>query len=156
MKISELKKHLLEQVEINFSLENGTVIAKHFHITEMGVNTKHFIDCGNVIHTKKTASFQIWVADDTDHRLSVSGFLKIIDASEALFCGEDLDIQVEFQADTIGIYGLVLQNNTFVLTNQSTDCLAKEHCGVPPAKSHLLMTDIPETVVGCTPGGGCC
>jgi len=46
MKISALKKHLSEVSTIGFKLPDGQLIPVHFHVTEVGLINKHFIDCG--------------------------------------------------------------------------------------------------------------
>ena len=97
MKISELKNHLNMVTELSFRLPNGNSIPAHFHLTEIGLITKYFVDCGVSIHHEKWATFQIWVANDTDHRLKPSGFLKIIDNSGKILGNEDLDVEVEYQ-----------------------------------------------------------
>jgi len=46
MKLSEFK-HLLSNLEtLHFRLENGHQVPVHFHVTEVGMITKKFIDCG--------------------------------------------------------------------------------------------------------------
>ena len=47
MKLSEFKNIISNSNEIRFQLENGEIIPKHFHITEVGLNKKKFIDCTN-------------------------------------------------------------------------------------------------------------
>jgi len=36
-------------------LENGTMVPEHFHVTEVGVVTKHFIDCGGTVRNERIA-----------------------------------------------------------------------------------------------------
>jgi len=157
MKTSELKKQLSNVKELNFLLPNGSTIPKHFHITEMGLTTKHFIDCGNTIHVDKTANLQIWVANDTDHRLSPEGLLKIISVSESLLGNEDIEMEIEFQTETVGKYGLEFSAGNFILTAKQTDCLAKENCGVPKEKIKTNLSELATAQSSCcTPGGGCC
>ena len=48
MKLSEIKKHLNTAEAVNFQLPTGEFVAEHFHVTEIGLVTKHFIDCGGV------------------------------------------------------------------------------------------------------------
>lgn len=36
MKLSEIKKHLSTATAFNFQLPNGTFVAQHFHVTEVG------------------------------------------------------------------------------------------------------------------------
>ena len=62
MKLSEIKKHLSTATAVNFLLENGTAVPEHFHVTEVGVITKNFIDCGGTVRNEKVANFQLWNA----------------------------------------------------------------------------------------------
>lgn len=156
MKLSEFKNHLNEVNTVNFVQPNGTMVPSHFHITEAGLVSKHFIDCGGTIRTEKAANFQVWTANDTEHRLEPSKLLKIISISEPLFDKEDLEIEVEYQTDTVGKYGLSFQGGNFVLTAKHTDCLAKDNCGVPQDKQKLQLADLETGKSCCTPGGGCC
>lgn len=157
MKLSELKNQLQSLESLNFIQPNGYFIPRHFHITEVGVITKKFIDCGGAIHSEKVANIQIWVASDLDHRLSPKALLNILDISEKILNGEDLEIEVEFQTETIGKYGLDMKNENFVLTVTKTDCLAKELCGIPVTKQKIQLVELGKEIEGfCTPGGTCC
>lgn len=157
MTVSELKSHLTEMNTVNFKLPNGNNIPSHFHITEVGLVTKHFIDCGGEIHQEKSANVQIWVASDFDHRLQPKGFLSILDISKKVFIDEDLKIEVEYQSETVGKYGLTIENGDFILTSTHTDCLAKDTCGIPGNKNLLnpLKLEVASNSC-CAPGGGCC
>ena len=44
MKLSEIVKILGELKQIEFKLPNGELVPEHFHVTEIGKITKHFID----------------------------------------------------------------------------------------------------------------
>ena len=64
---------------------------------------------------------------------------------------------VEYQGDTIGKYGLDFNGEAFVLTKKSTNCLAKDKCGIPAQKPKLRLSEISAAPSGaCTPGSGCC
>ncbi len=156
MKLSDLKNHLNAADSLNFMLPNGTFIPAHFHITEAGFVTKHFIDCGGQVRNEKTASLQIWVANDLEHRLEPKKLLNILAISEKVLGKEDPEVEIEYQTDTIGKYGLEFYNGNFVLTVKNTDCLAKENCGVPPVKQKLQLAELTSNSACCTPGGGCC
>jgi hypothetical protein len=156
MKLSQLKKSLLGLETIHFSLPNGRLIPEHFHITEMGRKTKEFIDCGNTIRRESLITFQIWVANDYEHRLTKEKFQQIILAAEPLLGEEDLDIEVEYQTDlTLGVFELALENEVFILKPKETNCLAKGHCGIPEEKLKINLSDL-SSKSACTPGGGCC
>ena len=156
MKLSQFRNHLNTVSQLNFVQPNGTFVPKHFHITEAGLTTKHFIDCGGTVRTDKTINFQVWVAQDTTHRLEPNKLQKIISLSEKLFGNEDLEIEVEYQTETIGRYGLDIDGENFLLTAKETDCLAKDNCGVPDAKQKLELAQLQTEKSCCAPGRGCC
>jgi Family of unknown function (DUF6428) len=155
MKLSEIKNYLSTAETVNFELQNGAVVPEHFHVTEVGVVIKHFIDCGGTERTEKVANFQLWDANDFEHRLKPTKLLNIISLSEQKLGMEDLEIEVEYQAETIGKYGLEFVNDVFVLTNTNTACLAMDKCGIPQEKTKINLLDLQPKAV-CTPGGGCC
>jgi len=152
MKIAEMKQSLAGLAAVNFKLPNGTYLPAHFHVTEVGLVTKHFIDCGGVERKENVANFQLWEAGDYDHRLAPQKFLHILALSEPILGSEDLDIEVEYQQDTIAKFGLVFDGTDFLLTPKQTACLAQDACGIPDAQFALPQLQI----AGCTPGGGCC
>jgi hypothetical protein len=158
MKISEFKNALSKSENLTFKNVNGEIIPPHFHITEVGLSTKHFIDCGKSIHIDKKANFQIWVANDVEHRLEPSKLLNIIERSEYLLGGEDLDVEFEYQTETVGKYALGYENGDFYLLATQTDCLAKSECGIeaPIEKMRDLGNLVVSSNACCTPGGGCC
>jgi Family of unknown function (DUF6428) len=157
MKLSEIKKHLENADNVSFELQNGSIVPEHFHVTEVGVITKNFIDCGGTIRNEKVANFQLWEANDFEHRLKPRKLLGIIALSERVLGMEDLEIEVEYQAETIGKYDLDFNGQNFVLMSKHTACLASDKCGVPITK---LQTSLNELLTNnascCTPGGGCC
>ena len=60
MKLSEVKSALKELETIGFELPNGELVASHFHVTEVGKITKHFIDCGGVERKEEVVNFQLF------------------------------------------------------------------------------------------------
>ncbi len=158
MKLSDFKRQLNTTHELNFILPNGTFVPKHFHVTEVGQVTKHFIDCGGTIRNEKAVNFQLWEATgDTDHRLAPEKLIKIISLSEEVLGVEDAQIEVEYQSDTIGKYGVEFNGKDFVLTAKKTDCLASDSCGVPKEMQKVKLSELSNTKQDCcTPGGGCC
>lgn len=157
MKLSEIKEILPTLDNVEFQLENGTFVPEHFHVTEVGQITKNFIDCGGVIRSEKVVNFQLWNADDYEHRLKPGKLLKIIQLSEEKLGIEDAEIEVEYQSDTIGKYDLAFNGKTFVLVNKTTACLAQDACGIPSEKEKKNLAELSvSTSNSCTPGGGCC
>lgn len=155
MTLSEVKSKLQVLDTIAFQLPNGDLVASHFHVTEVGKITKNFIDCGGTVRNEEVANFQLWNADDYDHRLHPEKLLSIIELSEKVLGMGDLEIEVEYQADTIGKFGLDFNGTNFLLTTKQTDCLAKDQCGVPEKKPKLKMADI-QSGASCSPNSGCC
>jgi len=148
MTLHQLKEQLQQQTTLAFELPNGSLVPYHFHVTEVGKVTKHFIDCGGVIRKEEVVNLQLWEADDYDHRLHPEKMLQILTLSEKAFNLQDLEIEVEYQGITIQKFGLDLKGNNFLLTQKETACLAQEACGVPEAKAEVANS--------CAPGSGCC
>jgi len=153
MKLSEFKTILSDKMFIEFQLESGEKVPTHFHVTEVGVISKHFIDCGGTERKENVVNFQLWYSDDYDHRLSAEKLNHIIALSEKqLRIDDSLEIEVEYQSDTIGKFGIAHKDGIFVLTSKQTACLAEDACGVDSPKVSL-------SVLGggsCDPNSGCC
>lgn len=156
MLLSEFKNILKQSAHLNFSLDNGEAIPAHFHITEAGLVHKHFIDCGGTVRKESRISFQIWYANDTDHRLEASKLLQIIDIAEKQLLLEDFPVEIEYQQNTIGRFKLSYQSNQFVLENIFTDCLASDKCGIPVDKMKVNLSTLRQESACCTPNSGCC
>ena len=156
MKLSTLKTQLSVLDSLNFILPNGKYVPKHFHVTEVGMVNKNFIDCGGKVRNEKVVNFQLWEAGDVDHLLAPEKLLDIISLSERVLNVEDLEIEVEYQADTIGKYGLDFDGKNLLLTSKQTACLAMDQCGLPTEKLKQSLSELTSASVGCTPGGGCC
>jgi hypothetical protein len=157
MKLSEFKNALTKVQEIYFSLEDGTPIPAHVHITEVGEITKKFVDCGGKVRTETVVNFQLWYSTDTHHRLTPIKVMDILDKAEQLVNVGDNLIEVEYQQHTIGKFGISFDGREFVLTKTTTTCLADDMCGIPEGKKRLNLTEL--TVLNsntCTPESGCC
>jgi hypothetical protein len=114
MKLSEIKNHLKELNTIAFQLPNGNLVPSHFHVTEVGKVTKDFIDCGGKVRNETVINFQLWEANDYDHRLHPEKLVNIIELSEKIFDFDDLEIEVEYQGkETIGKFGLDFNGQIF-------------------------------------------
>lgn len=154
MKLSEVKAILPTLENVEFQLENGMYVPEHFHVTEIGMISKKFIDCGGVVRIENVVNFQLWNADDFEHRLKPNKLLNIITLSEEKLGIGDFEIEVEYQSETIGKYDLAFNGKTFVLKNKLTACLAQDACGIPSAKQKVTLAEINSS--SCTPNGGCC
>jgi hypothetical protein len=157
MKLSEVKEKLQTIENLNFVLPNGEMVPRHFHVTEVGAVQKHFIDCGGTVRLENKINFQLWEANDYDHRLAPQKLLSIIELSEKILGITNHEVEVEYQSGTIGKFGLEFENGYFVLTNQTTNCLAQDKCGIPESKPKVKLADLTgNTNTSCTPGSGCC
>ena len=155
MKLSEFKEILKSKIAIGFQLPNGEFVPSHFHVTEVGQINKRFIDCGGTVRDENVVNFQLWEANDYDHRLNPDKLIHIIELSEKTLGIDDLEIEVEYQGETIGKYGMGYDGDNFLLTTKLTDCLAPDKCGVPETKVKVAINSLTDSN-SCTPGSGCC
>lgn len=164
MKLSEFKKSLETTKQLLITLPDGTLVPSHFHVTEVGLITKSFIDCGGVLRQEQKINFQLWDANDYDHRLHPEKLVNIVTLSQEKLNLPDAEIEVEYQGNTIQKFGIKSNEGGFTLTNLQTDCLAKDNCGVPSEKENsnqkIQLVDFGSSEKQeescCTPGGGCC
>jgi len=82
MKLSVLKPLLTNLESVTFILPNDALVPPHFHVTEVGQTYKRFIDCGGEVREEKVINFQLWEANDFDHRLAPQKLQSIIALSE--------------------------------------------------------------------------
>lgn len=157
MKLSEFKTSLAQVATFTIQLPDGAFVPEHFHITEMGLLTKNFIDCGNTIREEKLITFQVWFAGDLEHRLAPNKVFKIIQASKNLIGDQDLELEVEYQIEsTIGKFGLEFEKGNFILTPKETTCLAQDHCGIPPEKMKVKIGEWKAKTTCCSTDSNCC
>ena len=148
MTLNQLKTQLELQTTLAFELPDGSLVPNHFHITEVGKVTKHFIDCGGVIRKEEVVNLQLWESNDYDHHLHPDKMLQILTLSEKAFNLKNLEIEVEYQGNTIQKYGMELKGQNYLLTEKKTACLAEDACGIPEAKTDATSSS--------APGSGCC
>lgn len=131
MNLSTFKETLSTVTHPIFIWSDGQPIPAHYHITEIWLIYKRYIDCWGELRNEMKISLQLRYANDIDHRMTSEKLLKIIDIYTDQISQEDLEIEVEYQAETIGKYWLERDNGTYILTPTQTDCLAKDACGIP-------------------------
>ncbi|SER19392.1 DUF6428 family protein [Neolewinella agarilytica] len=159
MLLSELKSFLSARDNFLIRLPDGNAVESHFHVTEVGEVTKHFIDCGGKVRRERVASLQLWSADDYNHRLEPGKLVKIVGIAERELGLGDLPIEVEYQGtETIQKFNLEAVDGELRLQSKTTACLALEECGFPVAAKKVvsLAGSISKGGGACTPGGGCC
>ncbi len=153
MKLFELRAALAAAPDagINVVWTDGEPIEAHFHVTEVGRVQKDFVDCGGTVRSLVSCLLQTWVGDDVDHRITTTKLLKAIDAAALILRGEDLPVELEYEACNVvqlKVVSALVADGVLVLQlgKKNTDCLAKELC-VPSSVSASS---------GCLPGSGCC
>lgn len=156
MKLSQVKNILKTVQAVNFNLPDGTTVPEYFHVTEVGLITKNFIDCGGTVRNETVVNFQLWNANDFEHRLKPQKLLNIIELSEKILGIGDFEIEVEYQSTTIGKYDLDFNGKDFVLLNKQTACLAQDQCGIPAEKQKVKLSELNNQSSCCSPGGSCC
>ncbi|MDF2436469.1 MAG: hypothetical protein K0Q95_845 [Bacteroidota bacterium] len=156
MRLSEFKTKLNSLENVSFLQVDGLPVPAHFHITEVGVTTKNFIDCGGTIREEKLVNFQLWEANDTHHRLTAKKLSGIIELCENKLGIADMEVEVEYQTNTIGRYGVEYKDDQFKLVPKFTNCLASDSCGIPKEKVKLNLSELSSPATCCSPGGGCC
>jgi hypothetical protein len=137
MKVLDLRAVLAAHpgAKMHWMLPDKSFIPDHYHITEVGRLQKDFIDCGGTIRSLASCLLQIWVADDTDHRLLTTTLAKIMEVAGAVLQSDELPVEVEYEEGTISQYPVAGVEVTpagllFYLGTKHTACLAPEKCGV--------------------------
>ncbi|WBV54230.1 DUF6428 family protein [Chryseobacterium gambrini] len=156
MTLEQIKNILPTLDNVEFQLENGTFVPEHFHVTEIGMVSKNFIDCGGTIRKEEKVNFQLWNAEDDEHRLKPRKLLHIIQLSEEKLGIRNSEIEVEYQDTTIGKYDLEFNGKHFILKNKKTACLAQDSCGIPQEKEKLSLKELGHKTSQCAPNSGCC
>jgi len=154
MLLSKFLTSLNQVSSFRFQLPNGEFVPPHFHITEVGMVHKQFIDCGGTVRKESVVNFQLWSSDDVHHRLKPQKVIDIIRLSQQKIGISDEEIEVEYQGETIGKYGLGFDGENFQLLVKQTDCLAKDNCGIPESDQTKDKTMTAEN--RCDPSAGCC
>lgn len=152
MLLSQFKSALSQIDTVRFIKPDGKSVPSHYHLTEVGLVRKSFIDCGGTIREDHSIILQLWVSIDLHHRLKSGKVLQILKHSEEKLNLPDAHIEVEYQLDTIGKFDLEFDGENFLLVNKQTDCLAKEKCGVNEGLHQIkqLASNC------CSPEMGCC
>ena len=137
MTVAEFHRLLLAHPEekMHWMLPDKSFIPTHYHITEVGRLQKDFIDCGGPVRSLTSCLLQIWVANDTEHRLETTKLATIMQIAKPLLKSDDLPVEVEYEEDVVSQYPVASAEITpagilFYLGTKHTACLAPEKCGV--------------------------
>lgn len=140
---------------IVFRLPDESDVPAHYHVTEVGHASKAFLDCGGKRHTTESCLLQLWIADDTDHRLVASKLLSIFGRADGLLPSNELPVEIEHEAPVLTqlpiTRGEVVDGALhFHTESKHADCLAKDIC-LPD----FSLPAIPGQSA-CDPSSGCC
>lgn len=118
---------------VQLRLPDGNFVPSHFHITEVGLVRKDFIDCGGTVRSSASCVLQVWVAQDTHHRLDTSKLSKIIGLAAPLLMSSELPVEVEYEGGVLSQYPVTASEITPLgvllhLGTKHTACLAPELC----------------------------
>ena len=135
MKVNELKTILARHPEahLRFILPTGEKVPAHAHVTEVARIDKRFVDCGGTRRTETFCRLQTWVAHDLNHRLTAGKLLGILRLAETLLESEELDVDIEHEAQFISQFPLATvepagHELVFQLSVRHTACLAEDKC----------------------------
>ena len=133
---------------LQVQLPDGSSVPAHFHVTEVGLVHKDFIDCGGTVRSTSACVLQVWVANDLDHRLNSSRLGHILNLGAPILKTTDLPVEIEYEHGMISQYPLNAVDVTapgivFRLGSKHTACLAPDLCGVVEDR-------------GCCSSSGCC
>src|SRR5262245_4349480 len=101
MNFAELKTCLQKRPELNLALvlPDRRHVPAHSHVTEVGRETKDFVDCGGTFRHLETYVLQVHVGSllDDGHRLTAGKLAKILGLAQPLVTSEELPVEVEHE-----------------------------------------------------------
>ncbi len=134
MKIDEFRSLLSSNPGkgVVFFLE-GRELPLHLHVTEIGRETRDFLDCGGTRRKRERCVLQLWVGEDVDHRLTSDKLSGIVDMGSVLFEHDIPEVWAEWEIGSVSQYPLssvrVSGGNVLVgLGEHHTACLAPGKC----------------------------
>lgn len=159
MTLKEFKALLEANRDKAFQLQlpDKTSVPICFHITEVALIHKTFIDCGGAMRERRTCQLQAWVGPDEDHRIASGKMADVLGKASGFLADEDLPLEIEYEVNTISQYpvsGAIVSDEavTLQLSTRHTECLAPELCLIP---SNFSSNSIPLSS-GCCGPSGCC
>lgn len=130
---------------LHLMLPDTAFIPAHFHVTEVGRVQKDFIDCGGTIRSTTACVLQVWVADDTEHRLDTTKLAQIMNLARPLVKDAELPVEIEYESGVVSQYPVAAAEVTpsgilLHLGTKHTACLAPDKCGVDQNHSSCCST----------------
>lgn len=155
MNLRDFKSLLAGEGDKHFRLQlpGGSAVPVSFHVTEVGLVRKTFIDCGGTLRELETCQLQVWVGEDVDHRIEARKAAKILEKAAAFLPDESIPVEIEYEDKVISQYTIEGYENgadavILKLAHKHTDCLAPELCKVP-----VRLAGKPAAC--CGPSGSC-
>ncbi|RYF10834.1 MAG: hypothetical protein EOO77_20700 [Oxalobacteraceae bacterium] len=162
MTLRELKLILSNAGSLHFRLElpDGPPVPVSFHVTEVGLVRKTFIDCGGTLRESAVCQLQVWVGEDVDHRLEARKAAQILEKAQSFLTDESIPVEIEYEDRVISQYtveGRHVDSESVVLklAHKHTECLAPELCGLP-AKPKSGVSPASTSAASCCGTTGCC
>lgn len=156
MKLHELKTLLQTEGSKHFRLQlpDGSPVPQSFHVTEVGLVNKTFIDCGGTLRHSAVCQLQVWVGGDFDHRIESRKAAAILEKARSFLPDETLPVEIEYEDKVISQYTIAghdVRSDSVILrlAHKHTDCLAPELCKVP-------LINTPGKTSSCCGPTGCC
>lgn len=123
------------QAALHLMRPDGSFVPAHFHVTAVGRVQKDFIDCGGTVRSATACVLQVWVADDTAHRLDTTKLARIVRSAAPVLKATDLPVEVEYEDGVVSQYPVTAVEVTpsgllLHLGSKHTACLALDRCGV--------------------------
>jgi hypothetical protein len=130
---------------LHLMLPDGSFVPAHFHVTEVGRVQKDFIDCGGTIRSTVACVLQVWVADDSDHRLTTTKLATIIQLGSPVLKSTTLPVEVEYETGVVSQYPISTAEITpsgvlLHLGTKHTACLAPDRCGLGTVETACCST----------------
>ncbi|MDY8136958.1 DUF6428 family protein [Aquimarina sp. 2201CG5-10] len=142
-----------------FEYAPGMLVGANYHITEVKHTTIESVDCGAGTDSWKETVIQLWESPSelgkTDYMSAYKalGILRKVGTMKTYEM--DAPVKIEygnsmFHTAQLHIAGFSAKEGQLIvkLTVESTDCKAKETCGVPETATVEANS--------CAPGSGCC
>ena len=141
---------------LQFQLPDTTLIPESFHVTEVGIVTGHFIDCGGVTRLDEHVQLQLWLGTDTAHRLNAGKLASVLASSRRVLQQmadyQSKAVMIEYETNQTSYYRISsMEKNSgtlrFGLSTTTTQCLATNRV----QQSTAVKTDNL-----CCPPRSCC
>ena len=144
-----------------FEYQENQFVDTNYHITEVKNTTIHSVDCGGRADEWNETIIQLWESPSEKGQREYMKAHKALEILERVDKIHPLDrnafVQFEYSNENFHKANLEIHNLELTLDKiivklfvPSTDCKAKDACGVP--ESALVSQEQDQ----CTPGGGCC